>query len=77
MVEINESGLRKAMQQIGDHILEVDRRFRAEHAGEDATTLEPLARQAFAGIGVTLTDQDASSYAASVANRTDFEFRLS
>jgi hypothetical protein len=76
MVQINESGIEKLYQQVGERIAEIDRQSREQHEGEDAETLEPLAREAFGGIGMQLPDQSIKEYAAAVANRQGFEFRL-
>ena len=76
MVEINEDALKKVYNDIGAKILEVDRKFRDEHAGEDAEPLQPQAREAFAGIGYSMPDSDAATYCRSVADGTPFEFTL-
>ena len=59
-----------------EKILAVDREFRAEHTGAEAEYLTPVARKAFEGIGVHLTDVQLDDYAVSVADDQPFEFDL-
>ena len=74
MVKINKRGLDDAFGEIGEKVMKVDKEIRAIHTGKPAAEVEPVARAAFARIGINFASMN--DYAASVENNEPFEFRL-
>lgn len=75
-IEFNDRALREMFEDIGPRIEGADARFREQYEGQALEDIQPAVHGWFAGIGIDLTDQNASEYAAAVAGREPFEWVL-